>query len=269
MALEDLLCIILDTREVSLTGVLLDRLAEESVLVLGTDSRHMPSWIALPWTAHYRQAEVFDLQVGAALPLRKQLWSAIVRRKLSGQAANLRSVGDCSAAMVVLALTARVRSGDPDNVEARAARRYWPAFMGSDFRRHDHDLRNAMLDYGYAVLRAALCRMLCAAGFVAQRGIHHRSVSNAFNLADDILEPYRPIVDAIALQLYAKSPGQTELTIEHRRALASILQRDVFIMNATYSVSSAVEITVESLKHSIKARNPGLLRFPTLDPDER
>jgi len=262
-ALEDLAYLIIDTAEVALSSTLLSRLSENGVLVVGVNDRHLPVWTALPWTEFYRHGAVLALQLESSLPVRKQLWAHIIGRKIAAQADCLDRCGRGGAAHL-LALVSQVRSGDPDNVEARAARHYWQQlFPDRDFRRQDDDLPNAMLNYGYAIIRAALARQLCGAGFIPQIGLHHQSQTNAYNLADDLIEPYRPFVDRLVVAVLGDIPSTDPFTTEHRRSLVPIMETTVEINGEVYGLLAAIEATVASLKSSLTARDPRRLAFPT------
>ena len=266
LALEDLSYLILDTIEVSLSARILSAFSEEGVMILGTDSKHLPSWSALPWTRFYKQGDTLNLQLAATLPQRKQLWSHIVKTKLLAQAYCLFTNGRTGADHLDK-LVARVRSGDPDNTEARAARHYWQhLFPDREFRRHDEDLPNALLNYAYALLRAALARNLCALGFVTQLGLHHESLSNAYNLADDLIEPYRPLADHFALETLGGLASDAVFETDHRRALTRLLEADLVIDGETYSTMNAIEFTCSSLKRALTNKDPTQLKFPTFNP---
>ena len=158
---------------------------------------------------------------------------------------------------------------DPENVEARAARAYWSALF-DDFRRDDEaDLRNKLLNYVYAVARAGIARALVGAGFLPAFGLHHSSDTNAFNLADDLFEPFRPIVDTLVLALVAADRSTTgDLTLEDRRALAGVLLADTRMGEEIMSVLAATEICVASLGRAITATSPSELLLPSLMPPE-
>lgn len=262
ISLEDLAYIILDSLEVSLSGTLLARLAENGVLVVGVNDRHLPVWTALPWTEFHRHGAVIALQLEASAPLKKQIWTQIVAAKIGAQADCLDLYGR-SGAGHLRAMVSRVRSGDPDNVEARAARHYWQSlYEGRGFRRHDDDLPNAMHNYGYAILRAALARQLCAVGFIPQIGLHHQSQTNAYNLADDLIEPYRPLVDRIVVDTLGDTDFSAPFTTAHRRQLVTIMESLVEIDGELYGMLAAVEATVASLKTALSDREARRLAFP-------
>jgi CRISPR-associated protein Cas1 len=262
LALEDLAYLILDTPEVFLSGALLSAMSTHAVLVLGSDDRHMPAWCAFPWALHYRQGAVAQLQLNLTVPTKKRLWQRIVMEKLTAQARTLQAAGR-DGALELLELAGSVRSGDPENLEARGAALYFSRLFGSmPFRRHDEDLPNALLDYGYALFRAALARHLCAHGFLPSLGIHHQSVSNAFNLADDLIEPFRPLVDATALRVLADRDGLDILTTSDRQKLVAIFEQPVLINGVEVNAFAAVPLVVQSLKRACEAGNPELLSFP-------
>jgi len=261
--LEDLSYLIIDTAEVSLSGRILSALADSSVMVLGSDTKHQPAWAALPWTRFYKQGETLNLQLQSTLPQRKQLWTHIVRLKIQAQAHCLAQ-NKLNGAEKLKAIATQIKSGDPDNTEARAARLYWSLlFPNRQFRRHDDDFPNACLNYAYALLRAALARHLCALGFVTQLGIHHESLSNAYNLADDLIEPYRPIADHFALQVIGSRNSESEFTTDDRRSITQLLEAELHIDEEIYATMAAIELTASSLRHALSGKNPGLIKFPT------
>ncbi|HUU84798.1 MAG TPA: type II CRISPR-associated endonuclease Cas1 [Phycisphaerae bacterium] len=164
------------------------------------DDRSLPVGLMLPLQANALQTERLAAQVAAPLPLRKRLWKQIVRRKIIAQADLLQNLRGDDFGLRAIART--VRSGDPDNREAVASRRYWtPLFDDPDFRRRfDAPDQNRLLNYGYAVLRAVMGRAICAAGLHPSLGLHHHHRNNAFCLADDLMEPYRPLIDAVVVE---------------------------------------------------------------------
>ena len=265
-ALEDLSYLVIDTTEVSLSARILSALSEASVLVLGCDSRHLPCWSALPWTRYYKQGDSLELQLAATLPQKKQIWTRIVRRKLLAQAHCLFTNG-LAGADHIDALSRQIRSGDSDNTEARAARHYWRClFPDRNFRRHDEDLPNALLNYGYALLRAALARNLCALGYITQIGLHHDSATNAYNLADDLIEPYRPIADHFVLSSLGTLPSDAPFETDLRRAMTRLLEAELDFEGEVFSTMNAITETASSLRHALSTKDPKRLRFPTFNP---
>lgn len=262
LPLEDLAWLVIDSPQILLNSALLSRCSVAGVMILGVDEKHLPCWTSLPWTRFHKQGEVLRLQLEATLPRKKRLWQEIVRRKLLSQAVALEALGRQKAPHIRTLATA-VRSGDPDNVEARAAQLYFRNLLPDrPFTRHSEDLPNHMLDYGYAVIRAAIARQLCATGFIPQLGLHHCGLSNAYNLADDLIEPYRPFVDVLAVRILGDRSSTDSFLIDDRRALVSILDRKVVVSEETVTLFHAVSLTVASLKNALTSEEPSQLAFP-------
>jgi CRISPR-associated protein Cas1 len=266
LPLEDIAWLVLDSPQILLNSGFLSRCSDAGVMILGVDSKHLPCWTSLPWTRFHKQGEVMELQLDASLPRKKRLWQEIVRLKLLAQAATLEGLGREKAAFL-RALAGFVRSGDADNTEGRGAQVYFRSlFQERQFTRHADDLPNHMLDYGYAVVRASIARHLCATGFIPQLGLHHRGLGNAYNLADDLIEPYRPLVDTLAVSTLGARGSSDPFLIEDRRALVALLSRDVRVNGETVSLFHATELTVASLKGALRSGKPELLKFPTSTP---
>jgi len=259
--LEDVAYIILDTAQATLTASLLSACMTAGIALIVTDPRHMPSGLLLPFHAHHKQAGVAAAQIATSEPFRKQCWRRIVVAKIDNQAAHLDACGRPDAA-VVRAMSKHVGSGDPDNVEARAARAYWRALFDAFIRDDPADLRNKLLNYGYAVIRASVARALVAFGCLPAIGVHHASVTNPFNLADDFIEPYRPFVDALAAERAEGRSRGEEMTIEDRRAMAGVLLREARLNGETFNLLAASEKTAESFVRAIDGASAALLRLP-------
>ncbi len=185
----------------TITQGALAALAKAGGVAVVADEKWMPAAMLLPLEGHFVQGERFVKQAEAPLPRRKRLWQAIVKAKIRSQG---RLLAHCFGTDSGLAnLAKEVRSGDPDGCEARAARHYWPLLFGPEFRRERmHDDQNRYLNYGYAVLRAACARAICAVGLHPSLGVHHHNRYDAFRLADDLMEPWRPLVDHAAYGLW-------------------------------------------------------------------
>jgi CRISP-associated protein Cas1 len=270
--LEDIGWIILDEPRLTLTTTLLAACAEHNIAILTTDARHMPASLTLPVCGHHRQAGITALQLGWGTPFKKRCWQNIIRAKILHQAAVLE-VLNCSHAPALRAMVPRVGSGDTGNVEAQAARQYWSSLFEKFAREDSTDLRNNMLNYGYAVLRAVLARALVASGFIGPLGLNHASQTNSFNLADDMIEPYRPFVDTLAFTLFQGRQKSDSLTLEDRRALAALPLQDVqgarvegmnmkVVINS-FSLLACCEESSASLMHASLQNDPSLLVLPT------
>lgn len=264
LPLEDVAWIVMDTQQATLTSALITACMECRIALIITDTRHTPSGLLLPFHRHHRQAGIAAVQMTATVPLKKRLWQAIVRAKIGNQAAALaRCGGDPSGLQAMAQL---VGSGDPDNMEARAAREYWGRLFPDFVREDDADRRNMLLNYGYAVVRSGLARAAVAFGLLPSLGLHHASITNAFNLADDLVEPFRPFVDLLVWEM--SDQGQRangEPSVTDRRELASVLLRKARFDRETVTLLTASERVAESLVLALEGASPALLRLPALE----
>lgn len=262
LPLEDIAWIVLDTPQVTLTGMLLSSCMAAGIAVVFTDETHTPSGAALPFHRHFRQGEIAQLQAAMKTPLKKRLWQSIVKRKIENQAAVLESAGRGGSA-TLHEMARLVASGDTGNIEARAARYYWGQLF-VDFRREDGgDRRNMLLNYGYAVTRSGVARALVGSGLLPALGLMHASVTNAFNLADDLVEPFRPFVDALTWRNAGDGrPDGGELSLEDRRAMAGVLLGEAKMGAETVTLLVAAEKAAESLVRAIETGAPAALELP-------
>ena len=263
LPLEDIGWIILDEPRLSLTTSLLSACAENGVALVNTDARHLPSSLTLPFHRHHRQAAIAASQINLSVPFRKRCWQSIVTAKIRNQADILAHHGRPHSD-ALRAMTRHVGSGDSDNVEARAARQYWSALFADFIRDNPADLRNKMLNYGYAVLRAVVARALVGAGFIPSIGLHHASQTNPFNLADDLIEPFRPFVDHVVCDEASSRDAADEMTVDDRRKLAAIPLQTAVLDGGEFSLLAATEMCVASMMRAIEAQKPSLLALPTV-----
>ncbi len=224
IALDDIGALIVHAHGTTWSTSVFTRLGDRGVPVVICGTNHAPASIVWPLSGHHLQGARMRAQLGASRPLAKQLWARIIKTKIQMQGEILARNGHEAGAFDLLAR--KVRSGDPDNVEAQAARRYWKLLFGPGFSR-DQDAGgiNGMLNYGYTVLRAVVSRAICAAGLHPTIGIFHANRANAFALADDLMEPYRPLVDQLVLDLVAQ--GKNEIDPEAKLALTAITTLDL------------------------------------------
>jgi CRISP-associated protein Cas1 len=257
--LDDVAAIIVHAHGVTWTSSLVVALAERGALMVWCGSNNSPVAVCTPLDGHHGQNARMRAQWDAGKPLTKQLWREIVVAKISWQAAILEARGIPSDAFEMLAR--RVRSGDPDNIEAQAARRYWPLLMGENFRR-DRKAGgvNGMLNYGYTILRSMIARSVIAAGLHPSIGIHHANRGNAFALADDLVEPFRPLVDAMTVQLTDR--GSLEVTAEVKRAFASLIALDLPSENGMTTVTVAATRLAQSLARCFETGKSTELSLP-------
>lgn len=222
--LDYIAAVIANAHGLSYTNNLLVALAERCAPFVLCAANHNAVGMVLTIDGNYQQAKRFDAQLAASQPLMKRMWADIVKSKLQQQAAALEAAG---APFVPLqALVRKVRSGDPDNFEAQGAKRYWGLLFGEDFRRDQQgEGINALLNYGYTVLRAATARAVVAAGLHPTLGLHHSNEGNAMRLVDDLMEPFRPVIDLKVWQL--QQQREARVTPESKRALVRTLYDDM------------------------------------------
>jgi CRISPR-associated protein Cas1 len=222
--LDDIAAVIANAHGLSYTNNLLVALAERGAPFVLCGANHNAVGMLLPIDGNYQQAKRFDAQIAASKPTAKRLWADIVRAKLQQQAAALEASGGPTVPLT--ALVSKVRSGDPENLEAQGARRYWSLLFGDEFRRDQNaDGINAMLNYGYTVLRATTARAVVAAGLHPTIGLHHSNEGNPMRLVDDLMEPFRPVIDLKVWQL--RRNGEAMVTPDTKRALVRTLYDDM------------------------------------------
>lgn len=211
-----------------LTNRVLEALSERGAVVVLVDKAYTPSALMMPYFQHHRTVDILRAQIGATKPLQKQMWSRIIKEKILNQSALLKYLkGPCTVTKRLDSLAQRVRSGDPDNKEAQAAVLYWPKLFGKGFtRRRTLPGHNALLNYTYSVLRASAARAVASVGLHPALGIFHRSRKNAFCLIDDLIEPFRVLVDSWVYQATKDLPQEPELTPQIKRELIRILYKD-------------------------------------------
>lgn len=258
--LDDIAAVIVHAHGVTWSTNLIVALAERGALMVLCGSNHAPVAVCLPLEGHHGQNGRIRAQWEAGKPLSKQLWREVVVAKTRWQMAVLQARGVDVGAFDML--MRRIRSGDPENIEAQAARRYWPLLMGEDFRR-DRAVGgiNGLLNYGYTVLRSLLARSVVAAGLHPSIGIHHANRGNAFALADDLVEPFRPLVDAMALQLAAQ--GEQEVSPKAKRAFAGLIALDLIGEDGTTTVATAATRLAQSLSRCFEIGKSSELLLPS------
>lgn len=247
--IEDIGVVILENRQIIITNALLDALTEVNAAVITCNSAHMPVSLLLPLSGNSIQSERFRAQIEASLPLRKQLWQQTIQNKIRNQAGILAHYTN-QETRNMLVWANNVKSGDSENLEARAAVYYWQNLFDNitDFVRGQDDVPpNNLLNYGYAILRAVVARALVSSGLLPTLGIHHHNRYNAYCLADDIMEPYRPYVDEVVLRIIKERDSYEELTPELKRELLQIPTLDVMINNQRSPLMIAVTTTTASL----------------------
>jgi CRISPR-associated protein Cas1 len=249
--LEDISVILLDSPQITLTAPLLSACAEHQIVVITTADNHHPNGMLLPYSPHSRSLRVLRQQLALSQPRKKRLWQTIIKQKIANQASVLYRVDQTTAARKLMRLSLEVRSGDPDNKEASAAQYYFSALYGSTFTRKQQSFQNAALNYGYAVIRAVLAKYLVGYGFITPVGLHHCSEQNAFNLVDDLIEPFRVFVDWFSLSLVPNPEGM-KLETKHKASLVGLLHQDIITedsdgVRTKRTIQAACEALVISL----------------------
>ncbi|QEX24823.1 CRISPR-associated endonuclease Cas1 [Hypericibacter adhaerens] len=254
LPLDDIGVVIVNAHGCTYSNNLLVRLAERGAGFVVCAANHNPVAWLWPVVGHHAQRSRMESQIEAGKPLLKRLWQAVVQAKIRQQGAVLAALAREGAEGFDL-LARRVGSGDPDNMEAQAARRYWPLLFGSDFRR-DRDAPgvNAMLNYGYAILRSAAARAICASGLHPTIGLQHRGEDLA--LADDLMEPFRPIIDLLVARL--AEAGVDEVSGAVKKYLAGATSLDMATERGTTPLFTCLERLSASLARSFEEGKPGL-----------
>ncbi|GIW56926.1 MAG: CRISPR-associated endonuclease Cas1 [Nitrospiraceae bacterium] len=264
--IEDLAVVLLDGDGIALTADLLAAFAQAGVLCAVSDDRHLPCALCLPYESNARHAQTVQQQAACSLPKRKGIWRQIVRAKIREQANALEVRGHARGAAKLREMMTRVRSGDPDNLEAQAALIYFDLFFGRDFYRDRTELGvNAMLNYGYAIIRGMVARALVGAGLHPALGVHHCGPYNPFNLADDAMEPLRPVADLVVADVSERFPDAKELTPEIKRELLTITVLSVTFAGISLPILTALERYSAILREAIcgerrKVETPSLSR---------
>ena len=247
--IEDIGVVVLDNKQIVVTHALLSTLAKNNVAVVVCDDTHLPIGLQLPLDGNHIQTERFQEQISASEPLRKQMWQQTVQWKIRNQASVLALQGQENRNMKKWVLD--VKSGDSDNLEARAAAYYWKTIFPSlpNFVRDTNEQGiNSLLNYGYAIVRAMMARALVAAGLLPTLGIHHHNRYNAYCLADDIMEPYRPYVDKEVISIMQVDEQISELTNIHKQRLLLLPFVDVNIDGHRSPMMVAIQTTANSVQ---------------------
>ena len=247
--IEDIGIVVLDCQQITITHGLMAALLDNNASIITCDERHMPVGLMLPLEGHTVQSERFQDQLAASLPLRKQLWQQTVQQKILNQASLLRELHDIETGNMQQ-WASDVHSGDSTNLEGRAAAFYWSRLLPDidDFtREREGNYPNNLFNYGYAILRAVIARALVSSGLLPTLGIHHHNRYNAYCLADDIMEPYRPYVDRLVIQTMHQYPSIEDLTPDLKRSLLTIPTLEVRINGQRSPLMVAASQTTASL----------------------
>lgn len=244
--IEDIGFLVIDNSETFLSIPAMNLLIENNTSVIICGNNHLPNGMFLNLNSHHIQQEIFKNQINASVPLKKQLWQQTIVEKITNQGILLEQITGSKNSFSFLA--SKVLSGDSSNMEGTAANQYWKSFFEIKFKRERFgDYPNNFLNYGYAILRAATARALSGSGLLNTLGIHHKSKYNAFALADDIMEPFRPIVDEKVYEIMQNFDEQ-ELNTAIKAELLQILTRTVYFKEEKSPLMVALQKTASSLQ---------------------
>lgn len=261
---EDIAVIVLNHREITLTHPVLSACGEYGIGLFATGDNHQPAGVFMPFLSHSRSTRMLRLQLDIDRPSAKRAWAEIVKAKIANQAECMRLYG-AQGADRLDSYARRVRSGDTGNMEAQASAYYFPQVFGRSFHRSQEGWTNSALDYGYAVLRGAITRALVAHGLHPSVGLFHASEQNAFNLADDLIEPFRPLVDLHVAKNRVPQDGEdNELSPADKVALVGLLNVDMRMPRGEMTVLSAIEHATEAIARLFDGGSETLLELPSL-----
>lgn len=261
VAIEDIGILILNGTGATITTNLLNSLLGVGVMIVVLGLNYSPSGVFYPTDPHYLHKQKINLQISSSKPLEKTLWKQVVKAKILNQGTILSHfTGEEQKQFIELAK--KVSSGDKKNLEAQAARKYWQSLFGNDFRRNFESTGiNSMLNYGYAILRSATARAIFSSGLHPAIGIHHHNMENAFCLVDDLIEPFRPIVDFTVKELWEEHKEIKNLTPEIKKLLAKILEIDLYSSIGITSINNCLLRLCQSFVRSLE-NGKANLEFP-------
>lgn len=247
--IEDINSILIESQTTTLSTYLLDNIAQNNICLFICDKKHMPSAVLIPYNQHYQKPKIFEAQIEVSKPIKKNIWRDIIIQKIKNQATVVQMIhGNTDEYKNILILSKKVNSGDTSNMEAVAASKYFRALFGEQFHRESKtdDAINSALNYGYAIVRGLTARTLVSYGFECCMGLHHHNYYNSFNLADDIMEIFRPCIDlyvAKNLEIFARG-----LDTNAKKHLYNIINFDVLSNGEKHPMSYAIELMVMSLQ---------------------
>lgn len=261
--LEDITVIVLETHQATITTALLSMIAEKNVALFTCDGYHIPNGCFTPFHQHSRLSQVAHIQRDAKLPLKKQLWQKIISQKISNQSKLLKYFEIDNLQLELL--KDKVKSGDSENLEALAARKYWQMLF-RDFLRDQKalDPRNVALNYGYTIVRGAVARSLVAYGLLPTFGVFHNSELNAYNLADDMIEPLRPMVDMVVKKLELEDELDVHMGVGVKSALINVLNMQMGLDDEEVTLLHICDVMAHTFVKSLKLNDAEHLKLPII-----
>lgn len=256
LPLDNLSIVVLESLHITVSAALLQKMAANGIAVLVCNETHTPNGVLLPFMQHFCTTKMAFQQIQWSAPFRSRIWQQIIKSKIKGQSAVLRQVGFTKAAEKLKLLAEYVLSGDSANREGQAAALYWRTLYGTTFTRDDTTPLNAALNYGYAILRGIIARDIAATGFIPCFGLHHNNQLNAFNLADDLIEPFRPLADILVYQLHQDQRLADGLTPDIKAELLNILTQDVAYNQQQKNLLAVTLDVCRSLASAVENKDP-------------
>ena len=255
--LEDINCIIIENQTVTVSAYLLQKMADMGITVYVCDEKHLPNAVLLPMVRHSRHFKILKYQIEAGKPLQKRLWQQIVVRKIRYQALCLAYL-DLDGSEELMKMCKEVQSGDRTHVEAKAAAFYFKSLYGLGFSRGNDHVINSALNYGYAIVRGLIARSIVCYGLEPSIGVFHHSELNNFNLADDMIEPFRPLVDLYVAQNYDIAEIDSDLTPERKRGIFGIINYDMDMKGEKRIISNCIDMLVASYSGALQGKRSDL-----------
>lgn len=255
--LEDINCIIIENQTVTVSAYLLQKMADMGITVYVCDEKHLPNAVLLPMVRHSRHFKILKYQIEAGKPLQKRLWQQIVVRKIRNQALCLAYL-DLDGSEELMKMCKEVQSGDRTHVEAKAAAFYFKSLYGLGFSRGNDHVINSALNYGYAIVRGLIARSIVCYGLEPSIGVFHHSELNNFNLADDMIEPFRPLVDLYVSQNYDVAEIDSDLTPERKRDIFGIINYDMDVKGEKRIISNCIDMLVASYSSALQEKRSDL-----------
>lgn len=255
--LEDINCIIIENQTVTVSAYLLQKMADMGITVYICDEKHLPNAVLLPMVRHSRHFKILKYQIEAGKPLQKRLWQQIVVRKIRNQALCLAYL-DLDGSEELMKMCKEVQSGDRTHVEAKAAAFYFKSLYGLGFSRGNDHVINSALNYGYAIVRGLIARSIVCYGLEPSIGVFHHSELNNFNLADDMIEPFRPLVDLYVSQNYDVAEIDSDLTPERKRDIFGIINYDMDVKGEKRIISNCIDMLVASYSSALQGKRSDL-----------
>lgn len=264
--LEDISTLLLEHPQITITHKLLSSLSNHNIVVITTSEKYMPNGVLNSLVSHSRSLKVINSQLNISKPLKNRIWQQNIQQKIINQATVLE-IMRLDGADKLIEISKTVESGDKSNREAYASKLYFKYLFGDSFKRRIINNINSSLNYGYSILRSAISRTIVCYGYLPMIGIHHENELNNFNLADDFLECYRPLIDIITLNIFKSIDLDTdELNNSHRYELVNSLNLEIMIDNKTQTVLNSIDIFIKSFTTCISTGNYKELKTPLLIP---